>query len=113
MIDLDKIKKAFDGDEEILLAVSSEFKTQLPKDLEEFQTLVEVKDIEGLRIKAHTLKGLAGTFFCEAAKEVAEKVETAAKSDNIDEINSLKGSFLIEFNILLDDVSKVLEADCE
>lgn len=111
MLDLKKLKDSFDGDEEILDAIAKEFIKQLPEELELLDQLLKEEDINGVKIKAHTLKGLAGTFYSESAKSVAGEMELAANNTDMSKVQNLSDKLKTEFENLLAEVKEIVGED--
>lgn len=89
VFDIDKIMTAFGGDKDIFLSVTETFLNELPEELKKLREFLETKEVDRLRISAHTLKGQAATFYCKTAREVAFELENAARENDLEKASGL------------------------
>jgi HPt (histidine-containing phosphotransfer) domain-containing protein len=77
------------GYEEGLDQFLLEFPAYLAEGVTELRTALEVHDLENVLGITHKIKGMCGNASVERCREVACRMETAAKQGNIDEAQSL------------------------
>jgi two-component system sensor histidine kinase/response regulator len=72
-----------EGDKGLLKHLIDTFKDHTPKMLDELREGFEHSDFKRIRYAAHTLKGSLGTFGAKAGWDVAQRLEEAASSEDI------------------------------
>lgn len=72
----------FEGDTAMMEEVLGIFRENAPVMLEELMVSVREEDIEGIREKAHTLKGALGSLGLKEAAEAAAQLERTAEEEN-------------------------------
>ncbi len=107
IINKEKTLSAFAEDEEIFFSVVDEFISTFDNQKQELISSLENKNIDDIRIRTHTIKGLAGTFYFESLKNVASVAEKAAKEGNLEVIEEVKDDLLLKFEELLTDAKRI------
>jgi CheY-like chemotaxis protein len=73
----------FDGDVDIAKSILNDALTEIPKNVETLQELCKGEDIQAIRLQAHNIKGMAANLFTPALRDIAFKIETAAKNGDV------------------------------
>jgi diguanylate cyclase (GGDEF)-like protein len=76
--DLDELLRRMGDDREIAAATVEQFLVDAPTRLQELREALEQRDLESLRFKAHSLKGLAGAVSAPELQRLAEQLEKQA-----------------------------------
>lgn len=71
------------GDREFALQVLGEFQSQMPGELDRLAECVQRRDMTNLSSRAHTIKGLAANISAEGLREVAYRLEQAARTADV------------------------------
>jgi len=103
-----KTLDAFGGDEEILHSVSESFIAELPNELSRLRNAIDEGDLEAIRISTHTLKGQAGTFYAQNAKNIASELEAYSKDNEIETIKDQLEDFEKAFLELSTEISHII-----
>jgi two-component system sensor histidine kinase/response regulator len=77
------ILASVEGDRDLLKQLIDTFKHYTPKLLAELQEAFDAPDFKRIRYIAHTLKGSVGTFGAKGAWEIAQQLEGAASSEDL------------------------------
>jgi HPt (histidine-containing phosphotransfer) domain-containing protein len=85
---------ALDGSRVLLHDLAEIFCEDAPAILNELRSALEADDATGARRAAHSLKGLAATFFAKPTVEIAQRVEFEAAEGN------LSGLMVTDFRLL-------------
>ncbi|MEI7637400.1 MAG: ATP-binding protein [Syntrophus sp. (in: bacteria)] len=72
-----------DGDVDTSQSILDAALTEIPKDVEMLREYYEKEDIQKIRFKAHTIKGMAANLCTPALRDIAYKIETAAKNGDM------------------------------
>jgi PAS domain S-box-containing protein len=72
------------GNEALLRKIIGRFREQSPKLLEAVREAVASRDTERLQFSAHTVKGVVGNFFAEAARDAALRLEMMGRERKLD-----------------------------
>ncbi|MCB0357584.1 MAG: Hpt domain-containing protein [Bdellovibrionales bacterium] len=72
------------------------FFTETVKDLDKLENYVNKHDFESLRSLAHTLKGECGGYGFSQLSHIAEKIETAANEEKLEEVKN----YIIKFRTI-------------
>jgi two-component system, sensor histidine kinase and response regulator len=91
------------GDEELLRDLANFFIEDAPRLLDDTRQALDDRDLESATRSAHSLKGLASNFEAVTAVEWAQKLETSARSGQIE------GSFRL-VGPLAEEVGRVMDA---
>jgi len=78
-----------DNDQEFLRMILDESLKELPRQLDEMRNLCKGDDTESIRKLAHTMKGMAVNISTTPLRDIAYKIETAAKEVKLDAIREL------------------------
>ena len=73
----------FDGDADIIKSILNDALTIIPKDVESLQEFCRGGDIQAIRQQAHNIKGMAANLRTPALRDIAYKIETAAKIGDV------------------------------
>jgi HPt (histidine-containing phosphotransfer) domain-containing protein len=79
----------FDGDEEFAQSILDDALTEIPKEVEGLIALCGGEDLQAIRLLAHTIKGMAANLCTNALRDIALKIETAAKNDDLESARGL------------------------
>ena len=72
-----------DGDREFVRMILDESMVELPKQVEALIETCRGSDAKAIRGLAHTLKGLAANISTGALRDIAARIESAAKVDDL------------------------------
>jgi signal transduction histidine kinase/HPt (histidine-containing phosphotransfer) domain-containing protein/ActR/RegA family two-component response regulator len=73
----------FDGDVDIAKSILNDALTLIPQDVERLQEFCKGGDIPAIRLQAHNIKGMAANLRTPALRDIAYKIETAAKNGDV------------------------------
>lgn len=85
---LEELLSRIGGDREFAFELLNEFVDSLTKEIAGLQHSLEKKDAEGIRYRAHTLKGAALNLAAKEFARLASICESAAKDSRFDDIES-------------------------
>ena len=83
-IDLQTAISEFDNSQDFLFTVLRTFFSKLPEQLEKIKQLIRNNDSEQIRKEAHKLKGGFANLFAEPSRCASEKLEIAAKNEDLE-----------------------------
>lgn len=75
---------ALGGDDSLLKELGTMFCEDAPQVLDDFERAVHAGDLHSARRAAHSLKGLASTFFARPTIDLAFRMESEAAHGNLD-----------------------------
>ena len=79
----------FDGDMDITRSILEDALTEIPKDIGKLQEHCQREDMQVIRLQAHTIKGMAANLCTPALRDIAYKIETAAKNGDMVSVREL------------------------
>jgi HPt (histidine-containing phosphotransfer) domain-containing protein len=79
----------FDGDEELVQSLSDDAVTEIPKEVEKLQAAYGEGNCKAIHLQAHTIKGMSANLCTPALRDIAAKIETAAKEGDMDSVRLL------------------------
>lgn len=113
-INLPLLLTHFQGDEEILLDMVNAFEIGLDGLLNPIRDSIANQDANGLRISAHTFKGIMKSFYAEMGSRLANELEQRGNDGHFDDahgiLNQLENQlmiFLYELPFLKKDLDKI------
>jgi HPt (histidine-containing phosphotransfer) domain-containing protein len=110
VLDLDATMTRLKGDRDFLLTLFRVYIDDLPTKLEALELAAETRELEGLLRTAHSLKGASATIGAPAMREAAERVETSARSGDLDgsiaAIPALREQALLLAHLLRQEIQK-------
>ncbi|HIJ86194.1 MAG TPA: response regulator [Desulfuromonadales bacterium] len=83
------ILSRMDDDRDFVRMILDESREELPKQLAELRELCGGSDAQAIRGHAHTLKGMAANISTGALRDVAARMEAAAKEDDLETARGL------------------------
>jgi len=83
-VDLDRLRRRFDDDGELLAEIFRVFRAEAPGRHAAMGAALAAGDMEQLAHHAHSLRGVAGTLFAEALGTAAYELELAARAADPD-----------------------------
>ena len=92
---------ALDGSRTLLHDLAEIFCEDAPVVLDELRMAIEADDSGGARRAAHSIKGLAATFYAKPTMELAQRVEAVAAEGNI---GDLRANDFRQLSILIDSL---------
>lgn len=99
----DDLMANFEGDEDILIDLISEFEDKSSNLILDIKVAVETKDADKFKISAHTFKGVVSNFYAEELRLIAYDLEKMGMDKNftgaiekIDQLSSLLSKLLIQ-----------------
>jgi len=98
-----------EGDKDLLKQLIDTFKGHTPKLLAELQEGFDQADFKRIRYVAHTLKGSVGTFGARGAWEIAQQLENAASSEDIQAVSRFYERLKVECQDIERQLDRVLE----
>lgn len=108
LFDVNALYKSFFGDEDILHELVEDFRSELPKHIDNLKSQSSSEDWEGFEITAHTLKGLCGTFKSEELKSDALDLEQLAKNKKLDDLKERLENFVSKLNSFSGELEELL-----
>jgi HPt (histidine-containing phosphotransfer) domain-containing protein len=105
-LDLDSALARLGGDQELFAEMVGFLFEDIPKLHQELRSAVQEKNAPAIRMKAHALKGLVAGCGGVRATTIAQSLEDAGHSGNLNQANSLLESLNSELGLL----AKALEA---
>ncbi|MEM8671002.1 MAG: Hpt domain-containing protein [Planctomycetota bacterium] len=103
-LDLQRIEeKTGIGDRDLLITVAEALAQEGPLRLTEIEQGMSEQDAEKVSIAAHTLKGASRAMVMDDLAAASERIELAARKNNLDEVKEALPE-------LTDEVSEMLEA---
>jgi signal transduction histidine kinase/DNA-binding response OmpR family regulator/HPt (histidine-containing phosphotransfer) domain-containing protein len=97
----DKLFERFGGDEEIIEVVLDSFLEEAPELIEKIGRAIHEKDVEGVKLSSHALKGSAANVNADLLRNAVLDLETQAKIQNSD-------SFASQFKVIQNEYSKFI-----
>lgn len=85
---LEELLSRIGGDKEFAIELLNEFADSLTKEIADLRHSLEKKDAEGIRYRAHTLKGSAMNLAAKEFARLAAICEKAARDGQFDEIET-------------------------
>lgn len=82
-INYKKLEFEFGEDWDIFRELISDYKEASVTFLEQIKAAITSKELESLRISAHTLKGIVVNFYCEELTQTAFELEQCGKSGDL------------------------------
>ncbi len=79
------------GDEELAQKILGTFLDNMPVRIRDLRTALDPKDASAARMAAHAIKGMAANISAEAMRSLAEKMEKAARSGDLEWIRERMG----------------------
>jgi HPt (histidine-containing phosphotransfer) domain-containing protein len=89
LFDRAELLENFEGDEEMLQSIAEDAITEIPKEVAGLQSACSADDCTTTIRSAHTIKGMAANICTPALRDIAAKIETAAKEGDLDSARSL------------------------
>lgn len=83
-VDKSSAIEALGGNEDLLRELGTMFCEDAPLVLQELRQAIAANDLPAARRSAHSLKGLAATFFARNTCELALRIENEAAQGNVD-----------------------------
>jgi two-component system sensor histidine kinase/response regulator len=105
--DVDTLLSNFDGNGKILREVIEVFLDESPNLMAVIQQAAEKRDAASVASSAHTLKGSIGLFVHDGAYEAAQRLERAAKSNDLTKANDAYAELQGKLAELLGQLRKV------
>ena len=84
LFDEAKLIDSFDGDRDFTKSMLSDAVIEIPKGVNDLQTLCRGRDLEAIRLQAHKIKGMAANLCLAVLREIAYKIEIAAKNGSLE-----------------------------
>jgi two-component system, sensor histidine kinase len=72
-----------DGDVDTAKGIMNDALMEIPRNVKVLQDLCKDGDLQAIRLQAHNIKGMAANLFTHALRDIAFKIETAAKSSDV------------------------------
>jgi len=109
-LDINKKKAlaSLGGDQKLFDTVCRIFIEQTPEQLAQLEAAVTQKQLETIRITAHTLKGAAGRIFADQCRDNAAMLEESAMQGDEKTIEKQARTLIIEFNALINGLKKAM-----
>jgi signal transduction histidine kinase/DNA-binding response OmpR family regulator/HPt (histidine-containing phosphotransfer) domain-containing protein len=107
-LNVQKIIKRFDGDEELLQEIALLFIEEMPKLLQRLELAIQQKDALQIERAAHSIKGTLGNFCLDSAYNLAYELETMGRNNALENL-------IEKFSLLqriLDDVEPEIKGLC-
>jgi HPt (histidine-containing phosphotransfer) domain-containing protein len=95
-IDITAVLERIGGDDDLLRELAGIYLDDETRLREETVRALSDGDADGVRRRAHTLKGAVSNFGAPAASAAAEALETAAREGRMDEAPGLLDALLVE-----------------
>lgn len=107
LINPDKIKEHFDGDEDILLEVIELFLEQRDSEVKKLIQAIRSKNSSEITISAHTLKGVVSNFYAEDLRKFFFEIEQKGKAQSVDNLEIEISKIETMFKQLLEEVESL------
>ena len=104
LFNVSELLEKFDGDQEITQSILADALTEIPKDIELLKKQCQEEDLQGIRIQAHAIKGMAANLCTPALRDIALKIETAAKNGEMSSVRELLPEMEQTMRITLDAI---------
>jgi two-component system, sensor histidine kinase and response regulator len=95
-----------DRNEDLLMELAALFCVECPKLVSALQEAEAKKDAEAVRVAAHSLKGVLGTFSADTAAHTAARLESLAEAGKLTELAKVSAALMAE----VEEVFVTLEA---
>ena len=89
LFDRAELMELLDGDEEFVQSIIELSLIEIPKNIDEIKEFCAVENYSSIRLMAHTIKGMAANLCTTALRDIAFKMETAAKVGDIEAVRKL------------------------
>jgi HPt (histidine-containing phosphotransfer) domain-containing protein len=86
VLDSERALGMLGGDRELFREVLSTFVSSIPETMEAFQEGIADADMQGLKIRAHSLKGTAACVCAEVVRESAQRIENLLEEGKLEEV---------------------------
>ena len=109
VIDTESLMEELDDDLDMLQTMVQMFEKDVGSRLPKLRDAVTAGDSETIASEAHALKGGVGNFFADSAFEAANKLESAARSGELDNAAGLLTSLEHELNRVKHTLTEILK----
>ncbi len=82
-----------------------EFERSQPREMEDLRQALESEDLDGIRLKAHSLAGIGGNIAAESLRTAAKAVEKAASAGQTRDLAALFEALEKEFDLVRRSIS--------
>lgn len=110
-LDLQRIEeKTGIGDRDLLITVAEALAQEGPLRLTEIEQGMSEQDAEKVSIAAHTLKGASRAMVMDDLAAASERIELAARKNNLDEVKEALPELTEEVSEMLEAVKQFINA---
>jgi len=103
---ISKTLKFLDDDSQLLAELIEIFLAEYPIIIGNIEQAVAGNDFKALQALAHKIKGSLANFGADKAVESAMKLESAAKENNMEQVNSNFGQLRLEVSLMTDEFKR-------
>jgi len=107
-LDTKKALDLYDDDLEMYVFVLRSYITNMPSTIKELKNLSK-ETLENYVIKAHGIKGTSANIGAEELRQTALKMETLAKSNDLDALQAQNPDFINQIEDLVSNIQKWLD----
>jgi HPt (histidine-containing phosphotransfer) domain-containing protein len=109
LIDFDRIRRTFGGDQEILAACIADFVSSYPAMLDEIDLAITRSDPEEFAHAAHSFCGVVGSYSTAKPYELCRQLEATGRNHSIDQAPELAAELRDATNRLAAELQKLSE----
>ncbi|CAN2039850.1 two-component system, sensor histidine kinase and response regulator [Candidatus Magnetomoraceae bacterium gMMP-15] len=110
-INIESAIKRMGGNKELYIKLIGKFYREYSNIAVNIRKSLENKEIKDAERQAHTLKGLAGNFSAQTLRNTAQEIETAIKTQQLTEIESLIQSLENELDIVFNSIKILIKTE--
>jgi HPt (histidine-containing phosphotransfer) domain-containing protein len=104
LIDMKTLTYEYGDDWDIFEELIADYQSSYQEMLTSLEQAIEDKDSEGLRMKAHTIKGIVANFYSDKLRDEASKLEACGKNEDFTQASD----YLNNFKKLNDEVLSLI-----
>lgn len=109
VFDKDEALKMLEGEEEFLKELAGIFINDAPEHMSEIEEAVNCRNSEALVTSAHKLKGSAANFGKNVTTDIAFKLETMGRENNLDGAEEVYGTLVKNIERLVNALKEFVE----
>jgi PAS domain S-box-containing protein len=110
VFDREGMLERLEGDEQLAQVISKVFLEDIPQQIQALKNLVKSGDMAGSARQAHSIRGASASVGGECLRKVADEIEKAADSGNLDGVNTRMNDLDTQFLLLRDAIKNHRDA---
>ncbi|MBT4792944.1 MAG: Hpt domain-containing protein [Halobacteriovoraceae bacterium] len=111
IVDEEKLRSHFEGDEEMIADLIDIYVESYPDIMERLKRGIAEKDFKEIELQAHTIKGVLLNFFAVELVEVAAKIEVLGHKESDADISTLYEVLELKISKVANEVKKIFGVD--